>query len=232
MKKILKDRIFQFIITAIIFTEIGVLATNSINATEVTYKGETLDKTLDTLYQRSTYTEYSGLTTVTPTTTEQILSTNNKLLKSDITIGAIPSSYKNLSTTTTVTANKLLSGETAYDNLGNLITGNGLECMEASTKFTEASTMATGQELVSFWPSHWAIFITHPTYDYTVLFYYNSELNPNYLYRYASGSNSATTTPTYSDNYSLDKYKVNNKLSINSLSNQWIGGDIYYIACR
>ena len=34
------------------------------------------------------------------------------------------STYKNLSIPTTVSANNLLDGETAYDNLGNLITGS------------------------------------------------------------------------------------------------------------
>ena len=62
-------------------------------------------------------------TTVTPTTSQQVLPTNGKYISSDITINAIPSSYKELTTTTTVAANKLLNGETAYDNLGNLITG-------------------------------------------------------------------------------------------------------------
>ncbi len=95
----------------------------AINASEITYNDTTVASALDTLYQRSTYTEYSGLTTITPTATAQTLETNNKLLKSNITIDAIPSTYKNLSTASNFAAGDLASGKTAYDSDGNLVIG-------------------------------------------------------------------------------------------------------------
>ena len=132
MKKVLKNRIFQFIITAIIFTSIGVVATNSINASNVSYKGETLDKALDTLYQRSTYTEYNGSVNITPTPTEQVLSTNNKVLKSNIIINPIPSNYKELNGIANIDANKIISGYSAFDNNGDLVNGTYIENITSS----------------------------------------------------------------------------------------------------
>ena len=122
MKKLLNSKLFLIIVCAIVFGSIGVVAGN-INASEVDYKNTKLDAAIDDLYERSTYTEYSGVTTVIPSSESQILETNDKLLKSDITIQAIPSSYKNLTTETTVAANNLLVGNTAYNQAGELITG-------------------------------------------------------------------------------------------------------------
>ena len=142
-----KGYIVSFILGAIIFSGVTVLATNAINANEVTYKNTTLDSALDTLYERSTYTEYAGSTTVTPGTTEQILSTNNKLLKSNITISAIPSSYKKLSTATNFAASDLLTGKKAYNSNGELITGtmivpecsNNVTCGDSYYKYSSGN---------------------------------------------------------------------------------------------
>ena len=124
MKKILKSRIFQFIVTAIIFTGIGVLADN-LNASEVNYNDTTVEEALDTLYERSTYTEYTGPTTVIPSTSVQTLQTKNKLLKGIITIDAIPSTFKDLSTASDFEASDLLSGKKAYNSNGVLVEGTG-----------------------------------------------------------------------------------------------------------
>ena len=117
-----KGYIISFILGAIIFGSIGVVATTQILSQDVTYGNTNVKAALDTLYTKAK-PDYTGDTTVTPTTSSQTLLTNNKILKSNITIGAIPSTYKNLSTATTVIASKLLVGETAYNNLGELITG-------------------------------------------------------------------------------------------------------------
>ena len=44
----------------------------------------------------------------------------------NITIHPIPSTYKRLDTTTTATSSDIVSGKTAYDNSGNLITGTSI----------------------------------------------------------------------------------------------------------
>ena len=114
MKKIIKNPLFTFIFGIVLCGTVVVIADN-LNASEIDYKETNVESALDTLYQRSTYTEYSGSTEVTPSTTSQTLSTNDKLLKSNITINAIPNTFKELTQATTVEANKLLSGVTAYN---------------------------------------------------------------------------------------------------------------------
>ena len=131
MKKIFrKSNIFSFLLGAVIFSGITGVTAYTILASDVgftpknnSWKVDNLSDAIDDLYAKAKPT-YTGTTTFTPTTSNQVIATGNKILTSDITINAIPSTYKNLTTTTTATANDLLSGKTAYDNLGNLITGN------------------------------------------------------------------------------------------------------------
>ncbi len=113
-----------FMLFGMIIATVTIVIADNLNASEIDYRDTKVDQALDTLYQRTTATEYDGSIEVTPSTTQQTLSTTNKLLKSDITINAIPSTFKELTQNTTVAANKLLSGVTAYDNNGNLITGS------------------------------------------------------------------------------------------------------------
>ena len=100
-----------------------VLAATKIDADKVDYsEGVTVKDKIDDLYTK-VKPNYTGSTTITPSTSTQTLSTNDKVLNSDITINPIPSSYKNLTTTTSVNANNLLSGVKAYTSDGTLITG-------------------------------------------------------------------------------------------------------------
>ena len=85
------------------------------------------------------------------------------ILGSNITIDPIPTKYKELTTTTTVTANTLLSGKTAYDNLGNLITGNiSTDCIMGSF------TPSAGYQISSFNPS---FFVVYSNSDSTMRWY-------------------------------------------------------------
>ena len=63
--KILKSRIFQLALTAIIFTGIGAYA-NDLFAEDIAYKNTTVSKALDDLYQKANYhyISLSGSTSV------------------------------------------------------------------------------------------------------------------------------------------------------------------------
>ena len=56
MKKILKNRLFTFILEIMLFGSIGVYAGATIHAKDVTYKNTTVDKVLDNLYTTATTT--------------------------------------------------------------------------------------------------------------------------------------------------------------------------------
>ena len=126
-----KGYIVSFILGAIIFSGVTVLATNAINANEVTYKNTTLDSALDTLYERSTYTEYAGSV--------------------NITINPIPPTYKELNTLTNeLTSSDLLSGKQAYKADGTIVNGNVSTFTPASsyTPTTSAQTLSTNGKYV------------------------------------------------------------------------------------
>ena len=122
MKKIFSSKIFIFLLGGLIFGTIGVIAANTIEASNVTYKNTTVEDAINTLYSKAK-TDYTGATTFTPKTTTQTIQTENKILRNNITINPIPDSYKKLSGTATFNANDLVSGKTAFDNNGTLITG-------------------------------------------------------------------------------------------------------------
>lgn len=63
-------------------------------------------------------------TTITPSTTSQTAVAANKYTTGVVTVAAIPSTYKNLTTTTNATASQILNGYTAYNSSGSLITGS------------------------------------------------------------------------------------------------------------
>ena len=224
MKKI----IFVYILGILTATCIYVVA-EGLTASDVEYKNTTVGSALDTLYQRSTYTEYSGDTIVTPSTIAQTLETNNKLLKSNITIDAIPSTYKELSTATTVAANKLLNGETAYDNFGNLITGNlSTDCVYGTFTWAQ-NDLDNGVVIAPFKARSFAIAGENSNAKY--LFYYDSGFSATYIYRsvISSNDNISTTVVAISSN---NAFKLNDNNTTLKFSNTWLNKKIYYMICK
>ena len=141
-----KKFLFGFILGALIFGTTGVIAA-TILANNVSYddtsSGLNVNNVQDAIDALNTkannrYDEYDGATTYTPNSNTQTILTNNKLMKSDITINPVPSSYKNLSTTTTALASDIVSGKTAYNNSGTLITGTN------DKKYNESEYTAYG----------------------------------------------------------------------------------------
>lgn len=61
--------------------------------------------------------------TIIPSTASQTAVAANRYTTGTVTIGPIPSTYKQLASTTTATSESIVLGDTAYDNNGNLITG-------------------------------------------------------------------------------------------------------------
>ena len=70
--------------------------------------------------------------TITPTTSSQTAVAANTFVTGAITVGPIPSSYHQLSQTTTASAADIVAGETAYNSSGQLITGE----LQAITYYT------------------------------------------------------------------------------------------------
>lgn len=67
--------------------------------------------------------------------------------------------YKNLSVSTTAKAEDIISGKTAYDNLGNLITGNiSADCVSSSFATDSESVSSSGKKLANFKPSFFIVF--------------------------------------------------------------------------
>ena len=220
MKKIIKNPIFTFILGAIIFGSIGVLASN-ILAQDVTYGNTNVKLALDVLYTKAK-PDYAGDTTVTPTTSEQTLLTNDRILKSNITVEAIPSTYKNLSQSTTVEANKLLNGETAYDNLGNLITGSiSTDCVTGSIPKNSNS-----KKLTSFKPSKFVVFGLDESQGNHWGNIYSSSYNATKFIDFGNGNtNNYSILRDISTWYNLDSNSLYITLDTTNHS-------LFYIACK
>ena len=213
MKKIGKSHLFAFVLGLVVAGSIGVVA-SGILAQDITYGNTNVKAALDTLYSK-VKPDYTGNTTVTPTNQEQTLFTNNKVLKSNITVGAIPSTYKNLTTSTTVTENNLLNGIKAYDNNGNLITGNiSTDCVSGTynkpansqwninlgfipLKYTLIWNNAQGAVVVNYNQS-WSNIYISSLYDSNVLVYNYLTISNNSIV-----SNFTTSASSYKNSLSI-----------------------------
>ena len=234
MKKIFrKSNIFSFLLGAVIFSGITGVTAYTILASDVgftpknnSWKVDNLSDAIDDLYAKAKPT-YTGTTTFTPTTSNQVIATGNKILTSDITINAIPSTYKNLTTTTTATANDLLSGKTAYDNLGNLITGNLSNGCIVNRVTCSSCNTTSGQELADFWPSQFAIYGVDASSNAKMVWYYNDNIAADKVFVFFQSSNMETLDSTIIN----ASYKLNNKLVIRGW-NGWQNRTLDYMACK
>lgn len=92
-------------------------------------------------------TTYSGSTSITPTTSQQTISTSGKYVASDITVGAIPNNYKD-TTNADATAGDILYGKVAVNGSGD-VTGT-IQTYSGATTITENGIVATaGKYLTS-----------------------------------------------------------------------------------
>lgn len=230
MKYNLKSKIFSFLLGAILFGDVGVLAGTmlaediSFHPVNDNWQVNNIGEALDDLYDK-VKPEYNGITQITPTTSTQTLYTKDKILNNNIIVSAIPSTYKNLSTNTTVSANNLLKGYTAYDNNGNLITGNiSSSCISSTLKVTTECTTTTGCDFLDFEPASLSLYVKNDTAS---IWYYNKELNEWYVFYYSNSWKNSGTSIAVSD-----RLKINKTTKLVNLTSSLVGKNIYYMACK
>ena len=226
MKKFIKNNLLGFILGAIIFSGIGAYAEYIITADKVEYAPNiSIKDKVDDLYTK-VKPSYTEATSITPSTTMQTLQTNNKLLNSDITINPIPSTYKNLTTTTDVNANNLLSGVKAYTSDGTLVTGNvSTDCVSGSFVVTQ-NYIDNGITLANFKPNYFAIYSINDSKKY--IWYFNKNIGSSNYY-------AINLTSSAVNNYTLSSsaiFVLNNNSFFVKPANGLLGQTAYYMVCK
>ena len=131
MKKVLKSRVFAFILGALIFSSISVYAAHKYYASDITYKETTLDNALDTLYTTQNTTVNNLNSQITSLTNEKT-SLQNQINTKDATISSLQSQLS------------------VYDN-ANCVTGS----FDSSNYST-----STDKKLINFSPKKFIIYET------------------------------------------------------------------------
>ena len=226
--KNIKNYLLTFILGGIIFSGLTVFAEYVITADKIEYSANTSVKDkIDDLYTK-VKPAYTGSLEVTPSANTQILYTKNKLLNSNISINPIPSTYKNLITTTTATQQDILSGKTAYDNNGNLITGSvSADCIKGSFVWND-SYSTNGYKVASFNPAFFAITSYNIKNSSRYLWYYNKSTDSSNFYSITFGSNAPQSVSLSSST----SFVVNNGLTLKWGTNTWTGQTVNYVICK
>lgn len=230
MKKIFrKSNILSFLLGAIIFGGVGTVFAYTILAKDVSYspkdttwKVDNVKVAIDDLYTKAK-PEYTGITTITPSNSGYNLSTKDKILKSNITIEPIPSTYKNLTTTTTVNESNLLSGVKAYTSDGELVTGTlSTNCVSGS--YTKPANSQINIDF-GFVPKEYTLLLYHFSNDYTMKVSYDNVTGKIYVIKYYDNTTNEWNW------LEMDGTVLKSKLTATSGSvvNSY---EIYYMACR
>ena len=228
----MKRNILFFILGGIFFSCISVYATITYQASQINYNNTTLDHVLDDLYSASNAQEYSGSTSFIPSDNSQIISTKGKLLTSDITIFPIPTSYHNLASTSAL-ASDIISGKTAYNGYGELLTGTHVDCTGGSVTLNSNVTTSAGQQVLNYWPKTFLVYRQVPNSGGYEIFYYNSSITgANSMYRFNTLEINNNSTSSFKVD-EIVKYKLNNTMTFHDFANSsWIGTTWQYMACK
>ena len=230
MKKIIKNPLFTFLLSAVIFGGLGAIIAVSIPAGSVTYSPadtswqgiNTVEKALNSL--KSSVGTYNS-SSVTPSTTVQNLQTKGKVASTDITVAAIPSEYKKLNATT-VEPKAILAGKTAYNGQGQLITGTGTRCVSGSVPVTSSINTSSGLNLnTSISPT--MFMVAYFSYGVGFVDVYVKSYNSNnyYEYKWNNAAGSSFNISTY--------YNLSGKLNVHGYSTQPSSNSTaYYLACE
>ena len=193
MKRVIKNRLFLVLFTAIICIIGSVYATTRYLASEIEYKDTTVENALNDLY-----------------TVHEI--------------------YKNLNTETNFTANDLISGKTAYNSNGELITGVVNECVKGSFIY-QSSYSTSGYKIVSFNPSYFVLSGINKSTNIRRVFYYNEDLSSSNLYDIEFRNIGANTNTVQT--FALgSNFIINDGLIVKWNADSWSGQSIFYIACK
>ena len=130
--------------------------------------------------------------------------------------------FKNLTTTTTATSNDLLSGKTAYDNLGNLITGNiSTDCVSGS--FVVNNDAYSAGQLISsnITPNMFMIYWSNKRISY-----YDKNVSESKVIFY-------DVTPDYQERDLSQNFTINDTNLYLKLGNtSFLGKTFKYMICR
>ena len=139
----------------------------------------------------------------------------------------VASTYKKLDSTTTAKAVDILSGKTAYDNNGNLITGSLVtDCVMGSISTSDGYNTSTDKLVTSLKPSIFLLYPGDSKWDYGIHFYSSVLTGSNFSASSVKGGASYSVT-----SQALSKYYTinNNGWYIHS----WPSGyNLKYIACK
>ena len=162
---------------------------------------------------------------VTPGSTEQSVATAGKYVDNNIIIDPIPSNYKLLNTPTTAQVNNILSGFTAYDNDGNLITGTlSTNCVKGYFDKSANSQISIN---FGFNPSSFTFIFTNDSvkqgYEYNQV--------TETIYRYKVNTNSTTEFTAAGQTISINGNIVQSNFSTagTPYKNSY---RVYYMGCN
>jgi len=235
--KILKSRIILVIITIILTGSISVYAAGKYYANQVEYEpsnpnfnvGNMADA-LDELYDKTK--NYKNLSTPTDVESNYLLN-GKKAYKSNGTLvtGSIPT-YNGTTNITASSETQTLQTNGKYMNsditINALPAGSG-DCVSGYSSFTSSSLTSEGQELASFWPAQWIVYLVRPDNDSKTIYYFNQNVTGNYAYEFVVATNQQLS---FNETRTLDKYKLNNTLNFHDLKSTWLGVEFSYMACH
>lgn len=130
--------------------------------------------------------------------------------------------YKKLDTETTATSASILKGKTAYDNKGNLVTGNlSTECVSGSFTYTGGEI-----DIVNFDPTIFLISSYSDTTKWDGVVYYNKNYFPNEIVWIDLKTNGKITI---TDNVTFS-YKNGKLYMVDSPA--WYNEELQFSACK
>ena len=139
------------------------------------------------------------------------------------------SNYKKLNTITTAVATDILTGKTAYDNNGNLITGNNENnCISGSFTCDSKCTGSTGKKVLNFRPTK---FIMHLKQRGDII-YYDPEVAGTSVWDLYPSPNPSSWVEYPSPNYSSYFVFANNSLTVRNWGSSVQDDVVDYVACK
>ena len=228
--KNIKNYLLSFILGGIIFSGITVFAEFIVTADKIEYSANVSVKDkIDDLYTK-VKPSYSGIVEITPTKSNQVLLTNNKIVNSNIIINKIPDKFIDISDSTIDVSNDLTIGKVAYKANGTRILGSHVEeCVNGSHVWTQNDS-TNGYNVVNYRPSLFSITATDVS-GARFFWYYNSSINATQFYTVKpNNTESVVILRSFSEQTSFNL--GSNYLQLKWGISSWLGQTLYYTVCR